>query len=156
MSPKRLRKSNQMSVRTPLPMAIRTLWCFSLSFCGATSSQSQSRGGYAANLSTTRVQRRLPWACCRGSAAFRRCTASPSRCTSCSHPRTERQRTSSLGKRSCLKATPGRDKAGERFPVCFLNGKLKSGMVTPLDGSRQADEEASAVIQRQVDVEDVI
>lgn len=33
MSPKRFRNSDQMSVRTPLPMAILTLWSFSLSFC---------------------------------------------------------------------------------------------------------------------------
>lgn len=36
-----------------------------------------------------------PLACCRGNAASRRCTASPSRCTSCSRPRTERLKTSS-------------------------------------------------------------
>lgn len=155
MSPKRLRNSDQMSVRTPLPMAILTLWFFSLSFCRASPSQSQSGEQYSANLKATRPELPLPWVCCRGSAGFRRCTASPSRCTSCSRPRTERQRTSFSGKWSYLKPATRRHEPGEHFHFSFLN-VWSCGRATSLNGSRHPDEEARAVIQRQVDVEDVI
>lgn len=156
MSPKRLRNSDQTSSRTPLPMAIRTLWFFSSSFC-------RERDGHRdvqqlPSVAAERLGFLLPWACCRDSATFHRCTASQWCHISCSRPRTERQKTFSSEQWLYLQLK-------SYYTACIILGHLSSqircakgieGIITSLDGSGHPDQEAGAVIERQVDVEDVV
>lgn len=107
----------------------------------------------------------LPWACCTDSALFPQCTASLSHYVSCSRPRTERLRTFSSKRWSYLWSTKTSSHSQNNhnweyklylsLVRVWITERLR-WTITSLYGSGHSDEEAGTVIQRKVDVEDVV